>query len=331
MDKKRRDKTSLNTTDLKRKAACALKAISELTYTENKCGITSEHYEFKKTHGDGYFEYHYFDGVFLGIYDVVLQNDIEANAYFSQDFLELSFLIEGEQIIRIDGMDHDIVYESQDSYLVYLSQVNAKVSYYKRKHLKEVKIRLHTKFLKRHQLLDAYDILNTYALKHIKNALIKPLCSKTQDILLELIYDKRKGLPKRLFIESKALELLALKLDVATKGTTHYQTDHIIKKLYQIQHYIASNLATHYSIQDLSKKTGVNDFLLKKEFKRVFQQTIFEYAHNLRMKKAKQLLHHSTKPIYEISEAIGYKNATHFTAAFKKLEGITPKKYRGKI
>ena len=44
--------------------------------------------------------------------------------------------------------------------------------------------------------------------------------------------------------------------------------------------------------------------------------------------KAKKLLEYSQKPIYEISEIVGYKNATHFTAAFKKQEGTTPKKFR---
>ena len=82
------------------------------------------------------------------------------------------------------------------------------------------------------------------------------------------------------------------------------------------------------SIKELSKKIGVNEFVLKKEFKRVFDKTIFEYATEIRMNKAKELLTQSKKPIYEISEIIGYKNPTHFTAAFKKIEGTTPKKYR---
>ena len=104
--------------------------------------------------------------------------------------------------------------------------------------------------------------------------------------------------------------------------------DNVVKKLYQTQHLISSDLSIQYSIQQLARQTGLNDFTLKKEFKRVFGKTIFEYASELRMEKAKQLLLHSKKPIYEISELIGYKNSTHFTAAFKKNEGITPKKYR---
>lgn len=36
-------------------------------------------------------------------------------------------------------------------------------------------------------------------------------------------------------------------------------------------------------------------------------------------------------PIYEIAEQIGYKNATHFSAAFKRQEGTTPKKFKTNI
>ena len=133
-----------------------------------------------------------------------------------------------------------------------------------------------------------------------------------------------------MFLESKTLELVAIQLDSKNepKSNTIQQTDNQVKKLYKVQHLISADLSVQYSIQELAREVGLNDFILKKEFKRVFNQTIFEYASFRRMEKAKQLLLHSPKPIYEISELVGYKNSTHFSAAFKKIEKITPKKYR---
>ncbi|WP_255452669.1 helix-turn-helix transcriptional regulator [Aquimarina sp. RZ0] len=333
MDKKRREATSLKTETNSKKDNCALYAISQLISTQEQCGIIFKKFKFLEEYGTGHFESYHFNGLYVYIFDVVLKKDFTITGYLSKDLLELSFLIEGEQIIKIDTLVNDFIYESQESYLVYVQDITGSIAYHKRKHLKEIKIRMDVSFLKRHRLYEAYDILNRYALMRSQDNFIRPLCSKTQEILSEIISDKKNGLLKRLFLESKILELITLKLDTKKSNTQEIknQPDKLVKKLYKTQHLISSDLSIQYSIQQLAREIGLNDFALKKEFKRVFGQTIFEYATELRMKKAKQLLYHSTKPIYEISELVGYKNATHFTAAFKKIEGITPKKFRNTL
>ena len=47
--------------------------------------------------------------------------------------------------------------------------------------------------------------------------------------------------------------------------------------------------------------------------------------------RAKYLLENTELPIYEIAESVGYKNATHFSAAFKRFYNETPKVCRLKI
>ena len=330
MDKKRRKKTSPTTNKILEKPINSLYSITTLNQVSEQCGITSKKHTFLEIYGSGTFEIHQFDGLSIMMFDAVFKRDIVIEGYIPDQFLELSFLIEGEQIIKIEGLPQDLIYEGQECYFLYLSAIKGTISYRKRKSFKEVKIRMTMDFIKRHRLDAAYNILENYSLLKVKDDFLRPLCPKTQDILSEILTDQRKGLLKRLFLESKTLELIALKLETpnTSKTKTATQSDHLIKKLYQTQHIISSDLSIQYSIQQLSKKIGLNDFVLKKEFKQLFGKTIFEYATELRMKKAKQLLQHSTKPIYEISELVGYKNSTHFTAAFKKIESITPKVYR---
>ncbi len=333
MDKKRREKTSLKTEIKKQNNQCTLHTITQLITTQEQCGIISKKFKFLEDHGSGYFEFHRFDGLYIGIYDVLLTKDINLEWQLPKDFLELSFLIEGEQIIKIDGVVNDLIYESQECYLVYLSETNGSVSFHKRKRFKEIKFRMNTDFINRHRLNAEYDILNRYALSKLQINFPGLLCTRTQEILSEILSDTRKGLLKRLFLESKTLELIALQLETSSvsKTTSVTQMDNLLKKMYQVQHLISSDLTIQYSIQQLAREIGINDFVLKKEFKRVFGKTVFEYATETRMNKAKQLLHHSKKPIYEVSELVGYKNSTHFTAAFKKIEGMTPKTYRKNV
>lgn len=329
MDKKRRNKESAKSTPVIHENKCVLHTISKLVNQQEHCGIYTKKFCFLPEIGDGNFEYNRFDGLFIGVFDVLLKNDFKIHGEQNIDAIELSYLIDGEQIIKIDGKSHDLIYEGQESYLVYISQVSGSIQYHKNKHYKEIKIRMHSDFIKKHKLDSEYGIHEKYAVEKLDRNFAKPLCSKTQEILAELLTDTRQGLLKRLFLESKALELLSLHLEVNKRAKPEIPiTDNLIKKLYEVQYIINSDLTIQYSVHELARKVGLNDFVLKKEFKRVFNKTIFEYALGLRMIKAKKLLKHSKKPIYEISELVGYKNSTHFTAAFKKVEGTTPKKYR---
>ncbi|MBP2831635.1 helix-turn-helix transcriptional regulator [Aquimarina sp. U1-2] len=330
MDKKRRKRTSLKTEVKKPTQQSSLQSIIQLLSIQEQCGITSKKFKFLDEFGKGYFRLHHFEGLYVGIFDVILTKDIHLSGQIPKDFLELSFLIEGEQIIKIKGTTHDYIYESQECYLAYFSNIQGSIAYHEHKRLKEIKIRMSAEFIQKHHLDEEYDILNRYTISKLRHQFAQPMCSKTLNILSEILSDSKKGLLKRLFLESKTLELIAIQLEKSpiSKPIASHQTDKLVKKLYQVQHLITSDLTIQYSIQQLAREVGLNDFVLKKEFKRIFDKTIFEFATQTRMNKAKQLLNHSKKPIYEISELVGYKNSTHFTAAFKKIEGVTPKKYR---
>ncbi|WP_459212337.1 helix-turn-helix domain-containing protein [Aquimarina rhabdastrellae] len=292
-------------------------------------GVHTKEFNFDPKYGNGTYQYYYFDGLYIGVIDVHLIDDLCIKGRNKEDILELSFLIEGEQIIKLSDRTTDVIFESQESYLVYLQDIVGDFCYHKNKPIKEIRIRMDEKFMKKHKLKENTYLTNRYALQHLQKEFIKPYCSKTQDILTELLSENYNGLSKRLFLESKVLELLALKMDNATTRREElFRTDHMVKKIYEVESIIASDLTAQFSIIQLSRITGINDFALKKEFKRIFGKTIFEYTTDLRMDKAKKLLKHSTKPIYEISEIVGYKNSTHFTAAFKKKMNLTPKAYR---
>ena len=92
-----------------------------------------------------------------------------------------------------------------------------------------------------------------------------------------------------------------------------------------------NNLDKNYSINQLAREFGVNENLLKAKFKKLFNCTIQQYFIAEKMEKSKELLKVTQLPIYEIAEEIGYKNATHFSAAFKRYYQESPKKYRNKL
>ena len=63
-------------------------------------------------------------------------------------------------------------------------------------------------------------------------------------------------------------------------------------------------------------------------FKKEFSLGFSEYLTNLRISQAKKLLCETDKPLNAVSEEVGYLNQATFAAAFKKVKGLPPGKYR---
>jgi len=57
-------------------------------------------------------------------------------------------------------------------------------------------------------------------------------------------------------------------------------------------------------------------------------ESFVNYISSRRIQLAKELLLETGKSISQIAEEVGYDNISHFTAVFKRTEGITPSAYR---
>ncbi|MFB2736770.1 helix-turn-helix transcriptional regulator [Umezakia ovalisporum] len=140
------------------------------------------------------------------------------------------------------------------------------------------------------------------------------------------------GLNKKIYLESKCLELIALKLEqlaksknISAKVTALKQDD--IDRIYHAKEILAQNLNNPPSLLELAKKVGLNDYKLKLGFRQVFGTTAFSYLQQQRMEKARQLLLAGEMNVKEIARAVGYANQSRFAAAFRKEFNTNPKSY----
>jgi len=93
---------------------------------------------------------------------------------------------------------------------------------------------------------------------------------------------------------------------------------------YVQDHYHRSDL----SIQDIARFLEMSPSYLSKTFKSEIGDTFTDYLTKLRMNKALQLLTDTNLKVYEIAQAIGYNDQTHFSKAFKKQYGVSPSDFR---
>lgn len=98
---------------------------------------------------------------------------------------------------------------------------------------------------------------------------------------------------------------------------------------------VISEIREHYmediSLTSLSTKYNISMGHLSKMIKEQLQVNFSDYIASLRIQRAKELLRDDSLSIQEISEIVGYNDYFYFTKVFKKIEGISPSKYRKSI
>lgn len=82
------------------------------------------------------------------------------------------------------------------------------------------------------------------------------------------------------------------------------------------------------SLQQMADDFNISESTMLKVFKKVYAVSPKYYLDQLRYNESRYLLHQPSLSVGEISEVIGYQNASHFSRQFKKWNGQSPKEYR---
>ncbi|QES87507.1 helix-turn-helix domain-containing protein [Rhizosphaericola mali] len=155
-----------------------------------------------------------------------------------------------------------------------------------------------------------------------------PITAEMKQIIFAIINCPLEKGFKRIFLESKVIELLILQL-TQVKENNHLLCESVLRKddrekIYEAKEILEKQIENPCSLLQLSEMVGINDFKLKKGFKEVFGTTVFNYLSDFRMQKAKDMILENRQTIAEIAYEIGFKNPQHFTAAFKRKYGYLP-------
>ena len=93
--------------------------------------------------------------------------------------------------------------------------------------------------------------------------------------------------------------------------------------------YIAGNCADPgLSVGQVAASLGLSEGHLSHLFKKETDCTVGSYLTRCRMQKAMALLKKGKLRVYEVAEAVGYKDITYFSGTFKKLTGMSPTEYQ---
>lgn len=101
--------------------------------------------------------------------------------------------------------------------------------------------------------------------------------------------------------------------------------------LKSIEADMRENYKDNLTLKDFGKKYFVNAAYLGQLFKSRYGMSFKSFLHKIRIEKAEELLLHTDMKMYNIAEAVGYKDADYFINHFIAEKGCTPTKYRKQV
>lgn len=138
------------------------------------------------------------------------------------------------------------------------------------------------------------------------------------------------GAGQRLLLESVALALLAWQIEARDDDVASAQAlaprDRV--RMEEARETLDSCLDAPPTLMGLAHDLGINDFKLKRDFKRAFGLTVFGYVREQRMRRAAVHLRQGLS-VQQAALDVGYACPSRFAQAFRQHYGLTPSAFRG--
>ena len=136
---------------------------------------------------------------------------------------------------------------------------------------------------------------------------------------------------KRLYLEVKMMELLALQWDQlmrVERPVSVLRNKEDVETMHLARELLLRNIHCPPSLAQLARMCGTNEFKLKRGFKEVFNETVFGYFNSVRLEEARLLVLSTKKTLTEIAGEMGFAHPQHFSRAFRKRFGVAPGELR---
>ena len=160
-----------------------------------------------------------------------------------------------------------------------------------------------------------------------------PRSQAKHHLLSQILNCPFKGGLRKLFLESRAMELLTLQLHDyirSEKGAAPESPPLCPADVERIRHardILVMDLEKPPRLSALAQLVGINEKKLKVGFRQVFDTSVFAYLREYRLQRAFELLQQGENNVTEAAFAVGYQSLSHFSQAFRERFGMLPKQF----
>lgn len=181
---------------------------------------------------------------------------------------------------------------------------------------------------------DFRDIVNGSKKKHyIKHEKMTP---SMHIAAMQIISCPYQGVIRRMYLESKVLELISLKLLQMTsleKGFDNLPVTQTgdIERIRKAREMLICKMDNPPSLLELAKSVGLTHTRLSRGFRELYGTTVFDYLRRQRLEKGRLLLEQDNMNIAEVAYTVGFSSPSHFARDFLRYFGTQPKLYKREI
>ena len=163
-----------------------------------------------------------------------------------------------------------------------------------------------------------------------------PLSQMMNTAIDHLLNCPYTGPMRRLYLESKVIELIAHKIaqiclpDTLTRDRSNLRS-HDIERIQYARDILCADLENPPRLLDLARSAGINQCKLNMGFREAYGATVFGYLRRMRLIEAKRLLDQGDVNVTEAALSVGYSSLPSFSKAFSELFGLPPVKCLKKL
>ena len=140
------------------------------------------------------------------------------------------------------------------------------------------------------------------------------------------IYIKRADEAKEV---EEVMDLIAdMQIDYATRMRELKKQNAISIHVRKSIDYIYDNLHRQVTVEELAARENLSTGYFSRLFQKETGMKVNQFINDAKIKTAENMLRYSDFSLLEIALSLGFSSQSAFSTSFKKLTGITPKKYR---
>jgi len=161
-----------------------------------------------------------------------------------------------------------------------------------------------------------------------KRPVIKQITNQDNLLILwkEMISEKRRIYEKDEELLDYLLRSLCLSIDTKLKDAEFYQKQ-LSLPVIAMKSYIEEHANQPFKIKDVANHVGFSVSRTSHLFKEKFGKTIIEYALEIRLNTAVNLIKYSDMSFEQVSEIAGFSSYTYFHRVFRKMYGVSPTEF----
>lgn len=148
-----------------------------------------------------------------------------------------------------------------------------------------------------------------------------------KSVLHQILHCPYGGMTGQIFLEGKAMELLALKLEQINSNVTCNQPSMKsanIEGIYYAAKLLVRDPVNPPDLTEIAGKIGMSRSKFYRDFKMVFGHSPMDHLRSHRLQTASQLLRQGEYSVSEVAFAVGFNNLSYFSKAFFAQFGVLP-------